>query len=456
VKYIELFAGCGGLSLGLKANGFKLVFANELGKMAATSFACNLSKNGEDELVYLDKRRALNFLNLGSVFVGDLGILMQKIHEGKVNKKFLKADLLSGGPPCQGFSMAGLRKDGVKKNKLPFHFLDLVEVVNPKAVLIENVVGILHPFLNSGTNVKTYKELQKRLSQLGYYSVCVKVKAESFGVPEHRPRVLFLAFKKDIFEQKINYFNKYSAYYHPPYQDENIEPKDFLDLTNANIDELNGFLKLKLKTNYTSVKEAIDDLSNASEQSHYVNYINELFGNIVLNKFNYLCNHEPRTHNQRTTLRFKIKQIFSSEESYSKIIDRYLIGKIQQFSETDKIFIENKLNKFGIEFENIYFLLDKIKSKKHSQKVLNPDKPSQTILTIPDDIIHYNLEQNRVLTVREEARIQTFPDNFVFYGKPTTGGFQRELETPQYTQVGNAVPPLLAYHIGNFIKYFLN
>ena len=456
MKYIELFAGCGGLSLGLKANGFKLVFANELGKMAATSFACNLSKNGEDELVYLDKRRSLNFLNLGSVFVGDLDILMQKIHEGKINKKFLKADLLSGGPPCQGFSMAGLRKEGVKKNKLPFHFLDLVEVVKPKAVLIENVVGILHPFLSSGANIKTYKEIQKRLSQLGYYSVCVKIKAESFGVPEHRPRVLFLAFQQNVFEKKSNYFNKYSKYYHLPFQDESIEPNDFLDFTNSPINELNGFFKLKLKSDFTSVREAIDDLSNNSQKSDYVKYINNLFGNIVLNKYNYLCNHEPRTHNQRTTLRFKIKQIFAKEEKFIKIIDQYLIGRIMEFSEEDKVIIENKLNKSGLEFDNVYFFLDKIKSKKHSQKVLNPDKPSQTILTIPDDIIHYNIEQNRVLTVREEARIQTFPDNFIFYGKPTTGGYQRELETPQYTQVGNAVPPLLAFHIGNFIKYILN
>ena len=84
-----------------------------------------------------------------------------------------------------------------------------------------------------------------------------------------------------------------------------------------------------------------------------------------------------------------------------------------------------------------------------------PDKPSQTILTIPDDIIHYNINENRVLTVREEARIQSFPDNFIFYGKPTTCGYQRELETPQYTQVGNAVPPLLAFEVGKLIKFFL-
>jgi DNA (cytosine-5)-methyltransferase 1 len=458
VNYIELFAGCGGLSLGLKANGFKLVFANELGEMAARTFSCNLNNQGLKRLVFLNKPKSFKNLKLKSVFVGDIEILMEKILSGEIDKKFLKADLISGGPPCQGFSMAGLRKEGVKKNRLPFYFLNLVEIVRPKSVFIENVVGILHPFSSTGATTKTYKEIQKRLSELGYYSVCLKVKAESFGVPEHRPRVLFIGFKEEVFIKKTRYFNKYSQYYHPPHQAEDFEPVEYLDLSNKDINFINDFLRIKLNENPISVKEAIDDLSTTSVKSSYVNNINNLFGSILTDKNEHseLYNHEPRTHNSRTTTRFKVKQIFASDSIYSKKIDCYITHKIDKFSAVEENEISEILKTNGFDFDDVYEFLNIIKSKKHSQKVLIPYKPSQTILTIPDDIIHYNLNENRVLTVREEARIQSFPDNFVFHGKPTTGGYQRELETPQYTQVGNAVPPLLAYHVGKFIKSILS
>ena len=85
-------------------------------------------------------------------------------------------------------------------------------------------------------------------------------------------------------------------------------------------------------------------------------------------------------------------------------------------------------------------------SKKRNYSVLNPDRQSPTILTIPDDFIHYN--PPRALTVREMARLQSFDDSFVFQGKRTTGGNRRKSEIPQYTLVGNAVPPLLARGIG--------
>ena len=83
------------------------------------------------------------------------------------------------------------------------------------------------------------------------------------------------------------------------------------------------------------------------------------------------------------------------------------------------------------------------------RKKLDPDSPSLTVVTIPDDYI--NPFNNSIFTVRELARIQSFDDDFVFCGKRTTGGKLRKKETPQYTQVGNAVPPLLAYSIAKSI-----
>jgi DNA (cytosine-5)-methyltransferase 1 len=90
-------------------------------------------------------------------------------------------------------------------------------------------------------------------------------------------------------------------------------------------------------------------------------------------------------------------------------------------------------------------------TKKHSQRALKSENPSPAQLTIPDDNCHYSPYENRVLTVREIARIQSFPDSFIFCSKETTGGKNRSYEVPQYTQVGNAVPPKMAFKLGEHI-----
>jgi DNA (cytosine-5)-methyltransferase 1 len=113
-----------------------------------------------------------------------------------------------------------------------------------------------------------------------------------------------------------------------------------------------------------------------------------------------------------------------------------------------------KLRNAGINISNSdelkeFFLLQK--SKKHSQRALIGQLPAPATLSIPDDVCHYDPNQNRTLTVREMARIQSFPDWFEFRSKDTTGGINRQFEVPNYTQVGNAVPPLLAKTLGDWI-----
>ena len=96
------------------------------------------------------------------------------------------------------------------------------------------------------------------------------------------------------------------------------------------------------------------------------------------------------------------------------------------------------------------------KTKKQTQKALNANEPAPAALSIPDDACHYDPKQLRTLSVREMARIQSFPDRFIFRSKVTTGGTNRRHEVPQYTQVGNAVPPLLGRALGTVIKDLLN
>ena len=110
---------------------------------------------------------------------------------------------------------------------------------------------------------------------------------------------------------------------------------------------------------------------------------------------------------------------------------------------------KKNLTKKGIEK-----IIQSVQSKKHSQKALHPQKPSPAVLGSPDDTCHYaeKVTTLRTLTVRELARIQSFPDWFEFRSKVTTGGTCRRYEVPQYTQVGNAVPPLLGHVLGKICK----
>jgi DNA (cytosine-5)-methyltransferase 1 len=104
--------------------------------------------------------------------------------------------------------------------------------------------------------------------------------------------------------------------------------------------------------------------------------------------------------------------------------------------------------------EELETLLGGLKSKKHSQKALRANRPSPAVLAHPDDMGHYHesVGTQRTMTVRELARMQSFPDWFKFCSKVTTGGSRRRFEVPQYTQVGNAVPPLLGLELGKICK----
>jgi len=98
----------------------------------------------------------------------------------------------------------------------------------------------------------------------------------------------------------------------------------------------------------------------------------------------------------------------------------------------------------------------KLSTNKLSQRVLRKDSvPNITVVSLPDDYIHYNQSMPRTLSVRECARLQTFPDHFKFYGKRTTGGLRRRIDVPQYTQVGNAIPPRLGHAIAEHLKKYL-
>lgn len=444
MKCIETFAGCGGLSLGLKSSGFDILFANEISPIACLTYSKNLL-NSENNIVLLEKNENIE---PGKIYCGDFKNLLKIFKDNEaLIEQYNDIDLISGGPPCQGFSLAGLRKHGVEKNELPHHFIDFVSILKPKIVLIENVVGILAPFKLNGEKIDSSIEIVSTLTELNYSVLRVKLNASQCGVAENRYRVFFFAIRNDIYElvnQKDDFFLSFSNstnQFHKIFDFEKETLPDYIS-------------KYLFKKKYT-VKEAINDLSTMDVPSEYVNELNKAF-----NKGDYkdltIENHEVRAHIERTKMRFKIKQHLLGTK-WDKVVNEYLKygyfrseivdyqGLLRYFEIFGKFSTIDELNKF----------LKNYLSKKHSQRVLNADEPSHTIVTIPDDLIHYNSSVNRVLTVRECARIQSFPDSFIFYGKVTTGGHNREVEAPQYTQVGNAVPPLVGRFWGNFIKDLL-
>jgi DNA (cytosine-5)-methyltransferase 1 len=530
--YIELFAGCGGLSLGLKAAGFNLILANELSPLAAETFSYNFFNENLDDLAEKGKcpkntlwlksnyssnqliqrlkenpKEAIkgrisdfyNDVNLeNKLIVGDIRILIKQHAFRNLSGKI---DLLAGGPPCQSFSIAGRREKKNKRNQLSWFFAEAAGILKPRIILLENVSGILRPFYSNNRKWYAWFEVAKIFAMKGYVPICLHVNAKYFSVPQNRPRFIMVGFRKDVldvFIQKshidavfLEILNNSQRFYNEVNEFkmrlQRIGEIDtaflkIIDLSNNGNQLIKKYFD-KLHINFNnfhlvSTEEAIDDIKNKKDKyvfktvdnmSNYAKVLLKEFGNVVDSSI-ILTNHERRKHSNIVKSRFRLLQLIeyggTEKTKYSKMLKialqksiinvqllDYFLGKklyINSNSSSDKWTLETVTNK-----ERIKELLKLLKTRKYSQKALEPDNQAPTQLTIPDDICHYDVNHLRTLTVREIARIQTFPDWFKFRGKATTGGMKRCLEVPQYTQVGNAVPPLMAKFIGESIRQFL-
>ncbi|TCS35619.1 DNA (cytosine-5)-methyltransferase 1 [Paucimonas lemoignei] len=536
MNHIELFAGCGGLSLGLKSINSRLLLANELSPMASETFAYNFFP-GEDlsamaqnpsssgkhlKTKWLSSRYKLTELAArlrenphqypplgegecdllsdgegleGSLVVGNI-IELNKWLKAEPNKLALErlqqgfgdghVDLVSGGPPCQSFSMTGMREYANSRNVLPWEFAKFVELVQPKIALLENVTGILRPFQVDGKRVYAWFEVAQAFAEIrkdtsktmveddgGYVPLCLHVNAKYAGVAQNRPRFIMLAFRRDVFRvlkarltdpnqdlfaSSEDFFNKVRA-------GKTVEVKD-LKVHDADKEPriFDGtFLQSLVNQNPIPVKDAIDDLRGPGlAKSSYVKEINDLLGACLETRSR--KNHVHRVHGLEVQRRFRIYQVLNevSLETSLEVLrllnrrEKTLSARAWKELQPQAFYVrEGKpFRQFWKKDELVEFLLDH-QTGKHSQKALRADQPAPTALSIPDDACHYDEASLRTLTVREMARIQSFPDNFTFRSKPTTGGDQRKFEVPQYTQVGNAVPPLLGHALGQVVRYLL-
>ncbi|MBB5724086.1 DNA (cytosine-5)-methyltransferase 1 [Loktanella ponticola] len=401
MHFIDLFAGCGGLSLGLSKAGWKGVFAIEKNEDAFETFSHNFNRKKAlrfDWPRWLPKQ-AISTSELLDDYRAELVTLRGEI------------DLIAGGPPCQGFSFAGRRKADDPRNKLKDEYLEIVDIIRPKFLVFENVKGFTAKFKNSkkpSHSEQVIKQLED-LSWGGYSTFSSILDASLFGVPQPRPRFILIAVRSDLLQGDVAVMNPM----------ENIAA------------HAGKFRKRKkLNGHDISVKEAISDLEVSASGT---------IKSVDTNGFQQII---YRREIESDFQRLLKKDLPSGKSANSLRLAKHRPDTLSKFSEILATCPKGK--SLPKEFREKYGI------KKQCFTPLHPDEMSKTVTTLPDDLLHYS--EPRILTVRECARLQTFPDWFEFLGKYTTGGARRKQECPRYTQVGNAVPPLMAEALGLLIS----
>lgn len=510
-SFIELFAGCGGLSLGLRSAGFTELAANELSSMPAETFALNLMgidlRSEEFVNTPINKRRVLwidpsatdiiKRLNdnpferpqtdmpelsgtsdfTGKLIVGDIRRLNTFIEDRHSPLIHGEVDLVSGGPPCQSFSLAGRREFGNQRNQLPWEFAKFVNIQRPRMALLENVEGILRPFKLENHTYYAWFEVCKAFASIGYVTCPLLVNARLAGVAQNRPRFIMIAVREDLaanlpsdtsdwFQQGIRLIDAVressaDAEYDSSrwiYRDLN-EPDWQQRAQQTVFSPLVAFSEVNSQR---TVFDAIGDLQleNAPEKSGYVRNLNSLFSPLLATQQHSMMNTRIPVNTPRVRARFRLYQIIARAGRETTNEVRSVLRRQSTTLPTPTV--EYLLNTNMLDYgrgipddeNSLMTYLDGLATKKFSQKALLKDQPAPAALSIPDDICHY--QEARTLSVREMARIQSFPDTFEFRGIPTTGGARRSYQVPQYTQIGNAVPPLLGNALGTVISSILD
>ena len=404
--FIDLFSGCGGLSLGLTLAGLQGRFAIERDAMAFETFSANFL--GERKVpvnqfawpVWLEKR------------AWGIDELLSE-HRAQLERLQGKIDVLAGGPPCQGFSFAGKRREADPRNLLFQKYVEVVSAVQPVALVLENVPGMKVGHSKKKSKAKGlaepesyYTKLKKALEGVGYAVHGEILDASRFGVPQKRQRLIVIGLKKELADRLEGGIHR-----------------AFSILEEKRKEQLK---ELRLGSS-VSVREAISDLRVKRAR------LQPCVDPLSPSGFEEIAYTEPETHFQELMHKHCRRDAMDSmrlarhreevRERFARILRECPSGVLM-----------NKANReqYGL--------------KKHRIYPMSGGDPAPTITTLPDDVLHYS--EPRILTVRESARLQTFPDWFQFRGKFTTGGDRRTKECPRYTQVGNAVPPYLARAIG--------
>lgn len=396
---IDLFSGAGGLSLGLYQAGWHGIFAIEKNPFAFETLKHNL----------IDNVKHFNWPDWLPQTPHDINEVL-KNYSSQLESMRGSVDLVGGGPPCQGFSMAGKRIEEDIRNQLVFSYIKFIELVQPKMLLFENVKGFTYAFnKNKGNIGESYShKVVCALEELGY-NVCPQViDFSEYGVPQRRKRFILVGIKKEL-----------------------GDPTRFEQLLKKNRD---GFLKEKGIKSTVTLREAISDLLQGNgtvPTPDRKGFLSGKYGHTDLSDYEKLMRGDyPASHEVPDSHSFA-KHTSSKLKCYEHLLsDSRLRGKRIDGKERSK---------WGI--------------RQRSLTILAPNIVSPTITGQPDDYLHYS--EPRIMTVRECARIQSFPDWYEIKKKYTTGGKMRKFEVPRYSQIGNAIPPLFAEQAGVVLKQIL-
>ena len=340
LKIISLFSGCGGLDLGFKNSGYEVLAAID---------------NWGDALLTHSK----NFPNT-EIIQADLS----ELKPSSLKKYKGKVDVVIGGPPCQGFSISGKRNVNDPRNNLYTSFVKIVEFLNPKAYVMENV-----PNLVSMAQGLVKEKIINDFEHIGYKTVNKILLASDYGTPQNRKRVFFVGL-------------------------------------------LNGEFK------FPSAQKTIDERVTCFEA------ISDLPDKDLK---------DGSAYPKKSSSKYQIKMRTKSSGIFNHILTKHDQKTIDTIA----------LVPDGGNYKNLPEKLQNSRKVNIAWTRYASNKPSLTIDTGHRHHFHYKF--NRVPTVRESSRLQSFPDNFIFYGSKTS----------QYKQVGNAVPPLMAEAIAKELKKLL-
>ena len=360
IKVIGLFSGCGGLDLGFKQAGYNLIWANDILKDACETYRLNIGDHiANEDITKIDLNTVPN------------------------------ADIIIGGPPCQGFSGIGKRDPSDNRSTLVYSYLDVVNKVQPKIFLFENVTGIKSSKAFDGS--KVINNLKKAFEDIGYHINIYTLNAADYGVPQRRKRVFVIGNKKGV---------------------------DISAPTQTHFENTAG--KRKWVTSF----EAISDLDSPSENGE--------------TKYK----HQPQNKYQKL-MRKSADETTLHIVPYSSPTDKEIIKHVKPGG--NYMDIPDSVSTKRI----MYFKSTGGRTTTYGR--LDPEMPNYTINTHfnrPNIGCNIHYKEDRMITIREGLRFQSFPDNFHLISKTKRN---------YYVQVGNAVPPLLskawAEHL---LKYFID
>ena len=423
---IDLFCGAGGCSEGLIQAGFHILFSSDISEMV--------------EVTYKHRHEQLGLIQGKNTWFerSDIKDLTGKIIEERIaaleifkNAPVPEIDLMIGGPSCQGFSRAGRRDKSDPRNMLFGEYVRVINEVRPKYIVLENVEGFVDmQFLGyKGITGIEYPDgsvtpdiLRSELNEIGYRTLQPRIlNAADYGVPQRRNRIIFMGYRDGLTP--------------PEYPEPILTPDQHLSLLDA-IGDLIVDEKVRGKICPNLTQYQIDSINGRTPTISGTPIKSKAHMNMELPK--------------QTVVVGERFGLFQEGESGASLRKRVLEEGIDISGKPALVaicakelgFTKNEVISLFKEGKATEEQIDVLLTKKNIRQRWKSDQPSATVVTIADDYI--SPWEDRTFSVREMARCQSFDDSFEFLGKRTTGGLRRRVEIPQYTQVGNAVPPLLA------------